>query len=190
MVGERVLASMLRERNSVPLPKFAGAMEDRVMFASAFADVYQMFVEIFSEALCFVETEWGFSREVGSVGTFWVTMKYIRDDIAIEFEFDVRELTVDVIVYCYPCKEGYPRERVGILSLFPELGSRVNSETMERVQSIQKLRKRAWERYDTEMIREWLVREAELYAFWLSYAGQELIARARARLGLPAEGEL
>lgn len=162
-------------------------MQNNPTISGPFAEGFHLFVQVFSETLHFLEEDWGFSRWIDSVGTFEISMAYVKNDLAIAIEFDCRELIIWDRVYRWSTQEERCQESIGVLNLVPELSPRVNSEVHTQVKVIQKLRKRALQRYDRALIREWLVAEASLYALWLSYGGHNLIARARELLGLPRD---
>lgn len=162
-------------------------MENNPTISGPFAEGFQLFVQVFSETLHFLEEDWGFSRWIDSVGTFEMSVVYVKNDLAITIKFDCRELIIWDCIYRWSTKEERFQESTEVLSLMPELSPRVNTEVHTRVKIIQKLRKRALQGYDRALIREWLVAEANLYALLLSYGGHNLIARARERLGLPAD---
>ncbi len=162
-------------------------MEQSQSRSGSFAEEFSLFEQEFANLLHFLEEEWGFTRHPSEWDKFWISLIYTKDDLAIEFYFDARELTVDDMIYRWSRREQQFEESAGILEFITHLSPRMNSEIRNRVKVLENLRWRALKRYEMDLIREWLHQKAELYHLWLRGGGTDLIARARERFGLPPE---
>jgi len=153
-------------------------------------DGAQAFYEIFRSKLRFLEAEWQFSRHEVPSEVSWIThLVYVYRDIALDFEFEGRELSVDESI----CRWSLWKQRysagtrsVYLLAMFPELAPRHNAEVARMTKDINRLQSKALKTGEISIIREWLSAEADRYAFWLRAAGREEFLR-RAASGLAIE---
>jgi len=159
-------------------------------------DGAQVFHEIFRSKLHFLEAEWHFSQHKVFSEVSWIThLVYVYHDIALDFEYEGRELSVSAMIWKWSLWEQRYSSRVRpeyLIILFPELAPRNNAEMARMTKPVNKLQRKALESGEMSIIYEWLQAEAELYAFLLRTIGrEEFLRRAAHRLGaeLPAVGE-